>query len=201
MWVPKWGAQIGTFTGASPYTGSISGNWFGNGPAGHGNDDGTGTQVSGIFARIGQQGMLWSASFQDLKDGAANTIAFGETMMTVCSDHGQGGWLESNTGGWLGGTTVPINFPVCIGDTIPGTNVVMANTWGGPANPWSQPNKAYQLDNWATNIGFKSRHPGGAQVVFCDGSVHFLPETINYDVYQRMGDRRDGKTIPSTDLQ
>lgn len=52
-WDPHWGAQIGTFVGASPYTGSISGNYFGTGPAGHGNDDGSGTQVSGIFARCG----------------------------------------------------------------------------------------------------------------------------------------------------
>jgi prepilin-type processing-associated H-X9-DG protein len=33
---------------------------------------------------------------------------------------------------------------------------------------------------WARR-GFSSRHPGGAQFAFCDGSIHFLPETINAD--------------------
>jgi prepilin-type N-terminal cleavage/methylation domain-containing protein/prepilin-type processing-associated H-X9-DG protein len=213
-WDSHWGVQISTFVGVSPYTGSVTGNWFGTGPYGHGNDDGTGTNISGVIARCGVQGgpglnnippwtpgPIWSASLADIKDGTMNTIAFGETMQSLCSDHGQGGWMESNIGGWLGGTSCPINFPVCMGDQIPGTNgVVMTNTWGGPSMPWSQPNQAYQIDNWATNIAFKSRHPGGAQFVFCDGSVHFLPETISFEVYQRLGDRRDGKTISADSI-
>ena len=34
--------------------------------------------------------------------------------------------------------------------------------------------------------------PAGALFVYCDGSVHFLQESISYDTYQRLGDRRDG---------
>ena len=45
------------------------------------------------------------------------------------------------------------------------------------------------------SMGFKSRHPGGAMFVLCDGSVHFLPETIDYMTYQRLGDRRDGQPV------
>jgi prepilin-type processing-associated H-X9-DG protein len=44
-------------------------------------------------------------------------------------------------------------------------------------------------------MGFKSKHPGGAQFVLCDGSVQFLTESIAYDTYQRLGDRRDGNPV------
>ena len=44
-------------------------------------------------------------------------------------------------------------------------------------------------------MGFKSRHPGGAQFVFADGSVHFLFDSIDYETYQKLGDRRDGEVI------
>ncbi|NQV25189.1 MAG: DUF1559 domain-containing protein, partial [Rhodopirellula sp.] len=57
--------------------------------------------------------------------------------------------------------------------------------------------------------GFNSLHPGGAMFVFCDGSVHFLSETIASDpdtmapgytasaigVYQQLGIRNDGEPI------
>jgi prepilin-type processing-associated H-X9-DG protein len=40
-----------------------------------------------------------------------------------------------------------------------------------------------------------SRHPGGAQFLFCDGSVHFLAETINAVTYGRLGNKWDGETV------
>jgi hypothetical protein len=33
--------------------------------------------------------------------------------------------------------------------------------------------------------------------VFCDASVHFLHENINYETYQRLGSRWDGRTVGS----
>jgi prepilin-type processing-associated H-X9-DG protein len=44
-------------------------------------------------------------------------------------------------------------------------------------------------------MGFKSQHPGGATFVFCDGSVHFISETIDHTAYQMLGDRRDGGVL------
>ena len=33
---------------------------------------------------------------------------------------------------------------------------------------------------------FRSQHPGGAQFVFCDGSVHMLNETMDYFTFCSM---------------
>ena len=61
------------------------------------------------------------------------------------------------------------------------------------------PGSCHQFQNWQTSQGFKSQHATGAQFVFCDGSVHFIPETINYLTYQRLGCRRDGEPL-GTDI-
>ena len=78
------------------------------------------------------------------------------------------------------GTTAPINYPTCPGEP-PGhdTNTDDCNDYR----------------NWATSQGFKSKHPGGAQFVFCDGSGQFLSETIDYYTYQRLGDRWDNEPV------
>ncbi|HWB14237.1 MAG TPA: DUF1559 domain-containing protein [Pirellulales bacterium] len=190
-WPSHYGAEVSQVVGVSPYSGDTQGNYFGDAPYGHGNDyEGSGTYISGVFSRGSTVvGRDWSATFADITDGTANVIAFGETRAPMCSDHGQGGWLEANSG-WVAGTAPPINFPTCIGDNVPGSNIALT-----ASTVWSQGNKLYQMDNWATNCGFKSKHPTGAQFLFCDGSVHFLKETINYDAYQRLGDRHDGRMV------
>jgi prepilin-type N-terminal cleavage/methylation domain-containing protein/prepilin-type processing-associated H-X9-DG protein len=196
--------NIGMVVGPSPYSGSTTGNWFGTAP----NNDSdsawapSGQAVSGVFQRSGagiSAGSKqvptwvipgqWAASLAEVTDGTANVIAYGETR-PICMDHGQGGWMDSNTGCTWVATTAPINFPTCLFERNPITNNVM--TWGNHVNG------LYAPDNWTTSQGFKSKHPNGAQFVFCDGSVHFLNETINYDTYQRLGDRRDGRLVDVT---
>jgi prepilin-type processing-associated H-X9-DG protein len=55
------------------------------------------------------------------------------------------------------------------------------------------------MNNWGYSIGFKSFHPGGANFVFADGSVHFLSEKINMDTYQLLGCRNDNHMVPEYD--
>jgi prepilin-type N-terminal cleavage/methylation domain-containing protein/prepilin-type processing-associated H-X9-DG protein len=40
-----------------------------------------------------------------------------------------------------------------------------------------------------------SWHTGGAQFAFGDGSVHFLPETIDFEVYNNLGTKDDGQIV------
>ncbi len=42
-----------------------------------------------------------------------------------------------------------------------------------------------------------SEHPGGANCLFCDGSVHFLPETMDSGLIQALASRDAGEQIPA----
>jgi len=45
--------------------------------------------------------------------------------------------------------------------------------------------------------GFKSFHPGGAQFLMGDGSVHFVSESINYRLFNGMGTKAGGEVTGS----
>jgi prepilin-type N-terminal cleavage/methylation domain-containing protein/prepilin-type processing-associated H-X9-DG protein len=166
---PNLGNQLMPSQGNSCTT--YPGNDFGTGPDGHGNTNDI-MRISGVIGRLG-----CAARIADITDGTANTIAIGE-IRPACSDHQVNGWGHYNSL-WTA-TTAPINFPTCPNEP-PGHNT-------GPLD-------CYHWGNWQTSQGFKSRHPGGAQFVFADGSGHFLSETIDYMTYQRLGDRRDGQPV------
>ena len=63
-----------------------------------------------------------------------------------------------------------------------------------PLNTMEDPEGS--TDNWWRTCGFKSRHPGGANFAMADGSVHFLPETIDFRLYNGLG-TRDGGEVAS----
>jgi prepilin-type N-terminal cleavage/methylation domain-containing protein len=42
---------------------------------------------------------------------------------------------------------------------------------------------------------FRSDHPGGVQMVFCDASVRFVPENTNADTLRYLANRADGQTL------
>ena len=114
----------------------------------------------------------------DITDGPSNTIAFGEVRQN-CGEKAWNGIFYGDRD--RGGTMVPINFPMyCRGE--PG----VANI----SDSQCRHNVAIG------NSGFRSRHPGGAQFVMCDGHARFISEDIDYDVYQRLGDRRDNLVVP-----
>ena len=49
--------------------------------------------------------------------------------------------------------------------------------------------------HWGASWGTASDHPGGAQAALCDGSVRFLPETIDMLTYRYLRARQDGEVI------
>ena len=142
------------------------GNLYGRGPHGHGSRN-DGINISGVFSRFS-----WSAKFADILDGTSNTILMGE-IIPACGDHHRNGWYNPNSL-WTA-TTGGINFNTCRWQNVP-----------------NNANNCNDYRVWMTSQAFKSDHPAGAQVVMCDGSTHFVSETINYFTLQRLGGRNDG---------
>jgi prepilin-type N-terminal cleavage/methylation domain-containing protein/prepilin-type processing-associated H-X9-DG protein len=52
----------------------------------------------------------------------------------------------------------------------------------------------YDPGDWANTWSFRSRHPGGLNFAYADGSVHFINDSISLIVYRGMATIRGGET-------
>ena len=129
--------------------------------------------ISGVFARGN-----WAAKLKEIEDGTSNTIALGEILPSSSGYQWISGWTRSE-GLWFA-TTAPLNYV---------TDPAVVKTGGPPVRcrDWER--------DFNVSMGFKSRHPGGVNFVYCDGSTHFLQEDIDYIAYQRLGARSDGEAV------
>jgi prepilin-type processing-associated H-X9-DG protein len=86
----------------------------------------------------------------------------------------------SNT--FLAGETLPghwtWNGVFCENFTVSSTHI--------PLN--TMESRTDHVEYWLTS-GFKSMHPSGAHMAMCDGSVHFVQETIDYYLWNALGSR------------
>jgi prepilin-type N-terminal cleavage/methylation domain-containing protein/prepilin-type processing-associated H-X9-DG protein len=123
------------------------------------------TKYAGPFTRVGAR-----TKASQITDGLSNTIFVGEVRVG-CSEHTQAGWAWTKDGNGYYSTLIPINYDTC-NENAP--------------DPCNRPCA------WNTGVGFKSAHPGGAQFLFGDGSVHFLHESIDMQSYQYLGAKADG---------
>ena len=115
--------------------------------------------------------------FKDITDGLSNTLMIGErdggNSRIANSTYKAAVWAgvgrgNNNGAAFVGRTTGRTNFPI---------------------------NHDYGSSNNAGK-GFSSLHPGGVNMLLCDGSVHFLPETADKaNVVEPLSLRSDGKTF------
>ncbi len=117
----------------------------------------------------GCNGLFWPTAYyfklglKDITDGQSNTFAVGESV--VAQDHHSAAYYAN--GDWAS-CNAPLNF-----FNIEDPEVI--------------------FNDWFKQRGFRSRHPGGAQFVFVDGSVHFVNEGIEHQVYRAFGSRNGGE--------
>jgi prepilin-type processing-associated H-X9-DG protein len=121
--------------------------------------------------------------YEDIEDGTSETFLLGETLR----NRQDLGWA-SGTRASLRNTGSPINS----GDLRYGTTAVTPWSDGTPIIPSG---KLPDPKNLLLVGGFGSKHPGGANFSFCDGSVRFVSETIDRQNFQRLGHRADEEPI------
>jgi prepilin-type N-terminal cleavage/methylation domain-containing protein/prepilin-type processing-associated H-X9-DG protein len=129
------------------------------------------SQVRGMFGTYGPR-----ITFAMATDGTSNTLLLGENLPSQNQSRNPGGhWAGAGPGRALT-TIIPINHYT---DYLAADGCTAA------------PSRYYASANMAD--GFKSRHSGGVNFAFADGSIHFVSQAIDHQVYQYLGCRNDGQ--------
>ena len=55
----------------------------------------------------------------------------------------------------------------------------------------------YKQDAEGPTYAARSRHPGGVNTTFCDGSVKFIKDTININIWRALSTTQGGEVISS----
>lgn len=143
----------------------------------------------------GAFGIDTKVSFSKIVDGTSNTLLIGERASQVKEPAGHDSDdVDSIPGSFAPSVgTNPYGFPNRGSD---GWDCAAAmGTLGYPLN-----SAFYTM--WARG-GFSSQHPGGVMFVYCDGSTHFIPETVDHKpdeiidntVMENLANRQDGQAI------
>lgn len=111
--------------------------------------------------------------FAEITDGLTKTIFFSE-VRPECSKHVQSGWAHTLNGQGHSTTLVPLNFDSCHQETEEGCEYYY---------------------NWTSELGFKSMHPGGVNIMLGDSSVRFLPNGVDFQLLQYLGAKADGELV------
>lgn len=161
-------------------------------------DNGTIARADGVFF------LTSHVRFRDLSDGASHTAAFSERTLgtglaletdtpydglyilelsnsvTVtpgnCETPSSGSWYSQRSGKWILG-----NYG----------NTLYNHHYPPNTERWDCMNLAQQKGFLAA----RSYHPGGVQLLLCDGSVHFASDTIDSTVWRGLSTRTGGEIV------
>ncbi len=130
----------------------------------------------------------------DIRDGLSNTMAIAEYLNGIDYNDARGSFWTNRAGCQFLYVTQGPNSPSpdCLLGWSPG--------FCPTDNSHNRPDLGLPCYGAATDYNFaspRSRHTAGVNVLFCDGSVHFITDGINFPLWQNLGWINDGNAIPA----
>jgi prepilin-type processing-associated H-X9-DG protein len=129
----------------------------------------------------------------DFKDGMSNTMAVGEYSGLASGQGFTGtGGLGDNDAVWCLGAD---NYYTALPGSGAEYSTYSVRTVAYPPNTaWYYPNSGSNppLGNRVVRAALKSSHRGGINATFADGSIHFIGDSIDIQVYKNLADCADG---------
>lgn len=158
---------------------------------------------SGVFS------VNYWPKISNITDGTSNTFGIGEAAsgMKMCEGIGCETPLQSPIGentavfGWLVGAANPSSFYA--------GGFRYSGSWASTVEPlnkspvtdsyFDEANHDSFLPSWNGGThrvsNFRSFHTGGANFSICDGSVHFLSDSMDQVTYQNLSAMQDGQVV------
>jgi prepilin-type processing-associated H-X9-DG protein len=150
--------------------------------------------MNGVLVLSNDKNNVWVVSIADIRDGTSNTIAVGEvttSLNVTVVDNSQRQFPI-----WAGGNpTQDANSPGSNNTKCDGNFGSCLRYAGGVVSGAADYKINYNKTLADSDLSFASNHPGGAQFVYADGSVHFLSDGTDAEQYRRLGNRNDGLPV------
>jgi prepilin-type N-terminal cleavage/methylation domain-containing protein/prepilin-type processing-associated H-X9-DG protein len=193
-------------------------NYYGN-IGGTANQQTTNPAVAGVFNFLldNNGNVISKVHIADITDGTSSTAMFGEIKRSKAVPFDYSSFSNPT---WFQPDLVYLINPAVWSDTVPNTTV--CDNWND-SNNWDvigyrgeeyyrslpevntyahtlPPNTAHwDCGNGylftAAHMASRSYHSGGVNIAFCDGSVHFIADSINPVTWLALGTRAGGEVI------
>ena len=197
--------QVPTFLCPSDVNQRVSEEW---GACNYHANNGT-AQDGGVYENC--DGLFYIDSrkrFRDILDGSSNTAAFCETLVgSGLPDSTRGvanSGAERVTASVWDAAAPTIEDSWCLNDASPvifsrgekwADGSVNDSAYHHHRGPNALENDCYS--RYAAIMSGRSRHVGGVMVVFADGSVHFITDSIDLKPWRLLGSIADQEVIPA----
>ena len=137
--------------------------------------------MNGVLTFDNTNDVSYAWGFRDITDGSSNTIAVGEA--TTSQDVRVDNTGDGNFPLWAGGNNTGGCDMRQVGSVLRFANgTFFINRQTESAGGANEP-----------ELSFRSQHAGGAQFLMGDGSVTFISENIDTNVYTYLGGLNDGQ--------